>query len=301
MVWVLHHHCCVLLFPIVPIWVLRLLDWSESSLVHFVVLTWVSIVNCVCSSWRNAHWLASCLDIPFSNTLLLYWLMNCLKHGWTIVSSTTRCVLSSCWEKSSLLSLRVFVLGRVKSIVFLARSSCVLGSIGTCSDACYMSSVCCVTIFSLHWLNNRIIKIDDKIVVDSILIRWFGLSNGMSSSTIIVTSGLSSSVEGCNSFIRGSILLVIAFVNCSMLNSLVIKRISSVLWHCLDWWSYEFIKDFPSIFNLVWMKRSRHVQILFLLLRNNALIWWVVCSTSVLADNFSFIKIITGIWRNIGS
>ena len=300
MVWVLHHHTCVLLFRVVTIRVLRLLDRSESSLVHFVVLSWVSIVDCVCSTWWNAHWLASSLDIPLSNTLLLYRLMNCLKHGRTIVCSTTRCVLSSCWEKSTLLSLRVFVLGSVKSsIVFL--SSCVLGPIGTGSDTCYVSGVCCITVFSLHWLNYRIVEVNDEIVVDSILIRWFGLSNGMSSSTIVVTSGLSSSVESCNSFIWWSILLIIALINSSVLNSLVIERISSVLCHRLNWWSYEFVKDFPSIFHLVWVKWSRHVQILFLLLRNNALVWWVVCSSSVLADNFGFIKVITGIWRNIGS
>ena len=303
MVWVLHHYTIVLLFSVVTIWVLRLLDRSESSLVHFVVLSWVSIVNCVCSTWWNAHWLASSLDIPFSNTLLLYRLLNCLKHCRAIISSittTTWCILSSCWEKSTLLSLWVFVLSSVKSsIVFL--SSCVLGSIGTSSNACYVSGICCITVFSLHWLNYGIIEIDYEIVIDSILIRWFRFSNWMSSSTIVVTSGLSSSMESCNSFIWWSILLIIVLINSSMLDSLVIERISSVLCHCLDWWSYEFIQDFPSIFHLIWMKWSRHVQILFLLLRNNALIWRMVCSTSVLANNFSFIKIITGIWRNISS
>ena len=197
-----------------------------------------------------------------------------------------------------------FILGIIKSIILqCSYRTWILSNAchGASSNSRNMSCIGCITVFSLHWLNYGIIEVDNEIVIDSILIRWFRFSNGMSSSTIVVTSGLSSSVESCNSFIWWSILLIIALINSSVLDSLVIERISSVLCHCLDWWTYEFIQDFPSIFHLIWMKWSRHVQILFLLLRNNALIWRVVCSTSVLADNFSFIKIITGIWRNISS
>ena len=286
MIRILHHNTVAGLFAIVTIWVLRLLDWSESSLIHFVVLT-ISFINCVSCSWWNTHWLASRLNIPLTNILLLYWFMNSLKHSWAIVCSTSWCVLSSCWEESSLLTLRVFVLCSVKSIIF--SSSCVLGSISTCSNTSNMCSICGITVFSLHWLDHRIIEINNKIFVDGILIRRFRLSNGMSSSTVVVSSCLSSSMECCNSFIGWSILLVIVLVNSTMLDCLVIEWITSVLYTCLNWASYEFIKDFSSIFYLIWMKWSSHIQILFLLLRNNALICRMVCSSSFLTNNFSFI------------
>ena len=234
MVRILHHNCW-LLFVVLLIRVLGLLDWSKSTTIHFIWIASISFINSISSSRRYTHLLTSSLNSSITYILLLNWFMNCLKHRCTIVWSTIG-TLGSCWEKPSLFTLSVFVLSSVESRVFLLR---ILSSGSTCGDASYMSCISSITILTFHWLNYGIIEVDNQIVVYCVFIWRFGLSNRMDH-LVIVSSSLRSSMECSNSFIWWSILLVL-FVNGSMLNSLIIKWVVSILLNSLDRWTHELI------------------------------------------------------------
>jgi len=46
-----------------------------------------------------------------------------------------------------------------------------MSSSGTSGDACHVGSISSITILTLDWFDNRIIKVNDKIVINCILIR----------------------------------------------------------------------------------------------------------------------------------
>ena len=249
MIRILHHNCCLLLF-VLSTWVLRLLNRSESSPLHFVVVSTTSIINCVRSSWRYTHWLTSCFNSSITNILLLDRLLNCLKNGCS--SGWRWCIWAgSCgWEETALFTLSIFVLCCVKCLIFLGW---VLSTSSACSDTSYMSSISSITVLTFYWLNYRIIQIHYKIIVNSVFIGRFRFSYWMCSLVIVViSSGLGSSVECCNSFIWWSILLII-FIDCTMLNCLIVEWVFSIFRYSLNWGSNKLIKDFSTVFNLLWM------------------------------------------------
>ena len=247
--WVIRilHHNSILLFILLTR-VLRLLNWSESTSLHFVIGA-ISFVNGACSAWRYTHILlfTTSINSSVTNVFLLDWFLNSLEHYLLVTWSSTTGVWSCCREEASFITTRVFVLSGIESLIFRrssssSSSSSVLSSGSTCSNTSYMSSISSVTVFTFNWLNYRIVKVNNKVIIDCILIRGFRLSNWMLSTTIVVTSGLSSSMKRSNSFIWRSILLIfIWFIDSSVLDSLIIKWVLSVLLNSLDWRSYKFI------------------------------------------------------------
>jgi len=243
MIWILHHNtvgvfCC-------SIRILWLLDWSKSSTLHFVV-TSISIINSISSSWRyTAHLFSSCINSSITNIFLLNWLMNSLKHSITVVWATIR--VGCIWEETAFISSTVLVLCSVKRRIFLL-TSLILGSSSTSSDTSYMSSISCITILTFNGLHYRIIKVYYKIIIDSVFIRRFWLSNRLCVPAVSATS-LGSSMECSDSFVWWCILLLL-FINWTMLDCLIVKWVFSILLLSLDWWPNKLIEDFPSIFDL---------------------------------------------------
>jgi len=282
MIRVLHHNSWLLL--LVGIRVLRLLDGSESTSSHFIVVALASIINSVCSAWRYTHLLTSGLDGSVTDILLLNRFVDCLKHRRAIVRGTTIGAGGSSWEEACLFTWRIFVLSCVKCSAF--RWWRILSTSSACSDTSNMGCIRGITILTFHWLCHRIVQIHNQIIVDCVFIRRFWFSNGVSC-LAIVSSCLCSSVECCNSFIWRCVLLVL-FVDCSMLNGLIIEWVFPVLLNCLDWWAYELIQDFSSILDLLWVQWCRHVQVLFLL-GDHIWVWWVVGVSSLLAGNLCFV------------
>ena len=85
MVWILHNDSGLLLFVLL-IRVLGLLDGSEPASGHLIVVATSSLVNGVGCSRRYAHWLASGLDVSFSDILLLNWFMDGLEHCGSVIT-----------------------------------------------------------------------------------------------------------------------------------------------------------------------------------------------------------------------
>ena len=279
-VWILHDHTVLLLFLLVR--VLRLLNWSESATRHLVAVS-SSLINGVSGARWYAHWLTSGLDVSFSYILGLNWLMNCLEHSSTIVAWTT-IVGCSCWEES-LFSRWVLILSSVEVLL-----GWVLSTSGTSSNTGDMSSICSITVFSFHRLDHGIIQIYNQIIIDSILIWWFWLSNLVA----LLANSLRPSVESSNSLIWWSVLLLLLFIDGSMLDSLVVERVVSRFLNSSNWGAHEFVDDFPTIFDLFGVEGCRHVEVL-LVLGYHIWVWWVVCVSSILAYNFGLVEII--IWN----
>ena len=168
-----------------------------------------------------------------------------------------------------------------------------------CSNACYVSCICSVTILTFYWLNYWIIKINYKIVINSVFIWRFWFSNWMNYLSV-VSSSLSSSVESSNSFVWWSELLIILFVNGSMLYSLIVEWLISILLNSLDWWPYEVIHNFSSILYLLWVKWSCHIKVLFLL-SNYIRVGWMICTTSFLTYDLCLVQFVTGFSWNVSS
>jgi len=260
---------------------LRLLDWSESTAVHFIVVA-ILAINRVGSAGWDAHLLASGLDCSFTYTFLLDWFMNCLEHCVAIIATVL--VLSCGWEESLFVTLTSFVLCGVECSILLLRIN---GSSRACCNACYMCCISCVAIFTFYWFYYWIIQIDHKIVINGVFFWWFRFSNRMDSLSICASS-LSSSVESSNSLIWRIELLRILFVNWSMLDSLIIEWVVSILLNGLDWRAYELIHQFSAVFGLLRVQRSCHVKVLFLL-GTYLLSWWVIGTASIISYKFCFI------------
>ena len=150
MVRILHNDILLLLFVLL-IRVLRLLNRSESTTSHLVVVAASSLINCVGSTGRYAHGLTTCLDVSFTNILWLNWLMYCLEHCSSVVAWSI--IAWGSGREESWLSRRVLILSGIK-VGFLRL---ILSSSCACGNTSNMCSICCITVLTLYWLHYRII------------------------------------------------------------------------------------------------------------------------------------------------
>jgi len=247
-IWVLHNDARLLLFVLL-VGVLWLLDRSESASSHLIVVSSCSFIDCICSTWWYAHWLSTCLDISFTDILWLNRFMNCLKHVSTVVRSI---IARSCGWEESLLTRWVLILGGIEIFLWWGL---VLSTSCACSNTSYVCCICCIRIFSFDWLDYRIIQVDHQIIINCIFIRWFRLTSLVS----FLSNCLWSSMESSNSLIWRSVLLLLLFIDGTMLNSPIIERVISGLLNGSNWWTNELIDDFPTVFDLFRVKRSCHV------------------------------------------
>lgn len=85
-----------------------------------------------------------------------------------------------------------------------------------------MRCVCRIAVLSLYWFYSRVVQIDNQVFVDSILVRRFGVANGLHN--LVHSSSLCPPMVRCDSVVL-AILLVILKVYAFMRSSIVLNGI----------------------------------------------------------------------------
>lgn len=102
---------------------------------------------------------------------------------------------------------------------------CVLGIVRARSACSYPSDVRCVrriAVLSLDWLDSRVVQIDYEVLVYGVLIRRFGVTNGLHD--LVHSSSLRPTMVRCDSVVL-AVLLVILKVNAFVRSSIVLNGI----------------------------------------------------------------------------
>ena len=248
------------------------LDRSESS-------SNLSITVNASSSTRWDH-----TDLPSSLLLLSLHLMAHLLRS---LSSNTDLVLitSLCCRREEAFALTAFViLCIIKGRVFVL----VMRVYGRCGHSSDTSCMCGVWILSLNWLRDGIVKVDDQILIDCIFIWGFWSFLWLPvNASLIVASSLSSSMVSSDSFILWRVLRNAIFHwrwSLRVLDCLVVVGCISAFG---GGWIIAIEIYLSSIFDLLSMNRSSHVQIL--LRCNNMRLWWLILRHPFTGDD-SFIS-----------
>lgn len=144
------------------------------------------------------------------------------------------------------------------------------------SDACRVRRI---AVFPLDWLDDRVVQVDDEVLVDRVLVRRLAFTRSLH--YVVHATRLSPSLVRCESLA----VLVLALrhvdlVNTTRLNSLIVHRVVTNLANVLNGRADILAYKLPAILDLVRVKRRRHVQVLLLRLSNDVRIRRVVLSVS---------------------